>query len=113
MNLKDLPVNYKAWLIARKEHLDNDLQKSKYTVDLFRQYKKHLGSIRYRILVEAQMLVVPDKVKQILGLRKISLLKPVVPFYKLTRKLNLDSLVKAILLPAAYKREIKELDVVT
>jgi hypothetical protein len=52
-------------------------------------------------------------VKQLLGFRKFSLLKPAVPFYKLTRKLNLDVLVKAILLPPAYKKEIKELDMVT
>jgi len=52
-------------------------------------------------------------VKELLEFRKFSLLKPVVPIYKLTRKLNLDVLVKAILLPSAYKKEIKKLDVVT
>jgi hypothetical protein len=41
------------------------------------------------------------------------LLTPAVPVYKLTRKLNLDALVKAILLPPAYKKEILELDIVT
>ena len=113
MELKDLPSNYKSWLISREEHLNSDLHCGKYTLDLFKQYKKHLGAVRYKILVEAQMLVVPAKVKQLLGLRKFSLLKPAVPVYKLIRKLNLDALVKAILLPAAYKKEIKELDVVT
>ena len=113
MELKELPVNYKDWLIAREEHLNKDLQRSKYTIDLFRQYKKHLGAVRYKILVESQLLVVPNKIKELLGFRKFSLLKPVVPIYKLTRKLNLDVLVKAILLPSAYKKEIKKLDVVT
>lgn len=113
MGLKELPANFNDWLLAREEHLQNDLQKSEYTVDLFRQYKKHLGATRYKILLESQMLVVPKKVKELLGFRKFSLLKPVVPFYKLSRKLNLDALVKALLLPSAYKKEIKELDVVT
>jgi hypothetical protein len=63
--------------------------------------------------VESQILVVPDKVKKLLSFRKFSLLKPAVPVYKLARKLNLDALVKAILLPPAYKKEIKELDIVT
>ena len=113
MGLKELPANFNNWLVARDEHLLNDLQKSNYTVDLFKQYKKHLGAIRYKILVEAQMLIVPARVKELLGFRSFSLLKPVVPIYKLTRKFNMDALVKSVLLPAAYKKEIKELDVVT
>lgn len=113
MQLKDLPINYKDWLISREEHLNNDLHCGKCTIDLFRQYKKHLGAVRYKILVESQILVVPDKVKEVLSFRKFSLLKPAVPVYKLARKLNLDALVKAILLPSAYKKEIKELDIVT
>jgi len=113
MELKDLPSNYEDWLISREQHLNNDLRKSEYTVDLFRQYKKHLGAVRYKILVESQILVVPNQVKKLLGFKKFSLLKPAVPVYKLTRKLNLDALVKAILLPSAYKKEIRELDVIT
>jgi uncharacterized protein (DUF2236 family) len=113
MELQELPPNYKAWLPARQQHLDNDLQKGKYTVDLFKQYKKHLGAVRYRVLLESQILVVPEKVRELLGFRKFSLLRPTVPLYKLARKVNLDTVVKAILLPPAYKKEIKALDVVT
>jgi len=113
MELKGLPTSYEEWLPVRQEHLKNDLQKTKYTIDLFKQYKKNLGAVRYRILVEAQMMVVPEIVKKLLAFRKFSLLKPAVPFYKLARLLNLDSFIKDILLPSAYKKEIKELDVVT
>ena len=113
MELKELPANYKDWVAVREEHLNNDLQRSKYTIDLFRQYKKHLGAVRYKILVEAQMLIIPQKVKALLEFRKFSLLKPMVPVYKLARKLKLDAMVKAILLPSAYKKEIRELDIVT
>lgn len=113
MELKELPPNYKDWLVAREKHMNEDLQKSKYTIDLFKQYKKHLGAARYKVLMESQVLVVPKKVKELLGFRKYSLLAPAVPLYKLTRKLNLDALVKAILLPSAYKKEIRQLDIVT
>lgn len=113
MELKDLPFDYNSWLLARNEHLNNNLQRSKYTIDLFSQYKKHLGAVRYTILVESQILVVPDKVKELLQFRNFSFLRPTVPVYKLIRKFNLDTLVKAILLPSAYKKEIKELDIVT
>jgi hypothetical protein len=113
MELTDLPTNYKDWLDVRQQHLEKDLARSEHTIDLFKQYKKHLGRIRYKILIETQILVVPDKVRELLKLRKFSLLKPALPLYKLSHKFNLDTLVKAVLLPPAYKKEIKALDVIT
>ncbi len=112
MGLKDLPVNFNDWTISREEHLQNDLVRSEYTNDLFKQYKKHLGNVRYKVLTEAQMLVVPHRVKHLLQFRSYSLLKPTVPIYKLLRSFHLDELVKTILLPTAYKKQIKALDIV-
>ena len=111
MGLKDLPANYQDWLIAREEHMNNDLAKTEYTVDLFKQYKKHLGSVRYKILVEAQMLVIPEQVRKLAEFKKFSLLMPAVPLYKFSRLLKLDVLIKLLLLPSAYQKQIKELDV--
>jgi hypothetical protein len=111
MGLKDLPLNYIDWLPVREAHLQADLQKSDYSIDLFLQYKKHLGRFRYKILKEAQLLVVPMRVKELLHFGNYSWLKPVVPLYKFSRILKLDTVVKAILLPSRYKKEIKELDV--
>ena len=111
MGLKKLPANYDDWLIAREAHMKNDLVKSKYTEDLFKQYKKHLGAARYKILTEAQLLVIPKQVKEMLHLGKFSILQPIVPVYKFTRFLGLDWLVKNLLLPAAYKKQIAALDV--
>jgi hypothetical protein len=112
MNLKDLPANYVDWLPVREAHMQNDLEYSHYTKDLFLQYKKHLGAARYSILKHAQMLVVPHRVKELLSLGRISWLAPVVPLYKWSRILHLDGLVKSILLPSAYKEQIRELDAV-
>jgi hypothetical protein len=111
MGLKELPTNYKDWLVSREKHLKEDLEKSKYTVDLFKQYKKHLGSMRYKVLVESQILVVPEQVRKLLGFPRFSWLTPAVPLYKISRLIKMDALIKAILLPAAYKKQIKELDV--
>src|ERR1700741_4570638 len=57
MELKDLPLTYTEWLPARQAHLLEDLQRSKYTEDLFKQYKKHLGTMRFKVLIEAQKLL--------------------------------------------------------
>ncbi|QNA43313.1 oxygenase MpaB family protein [Lacibacter sediminis] len=111
MGLKELPVNYVEWLPVRKAHLIADLKKSEYTADLFKQYEKHLGSMRFKVLIEGQKLVVPDTVKELLQLRDFSLLTPVVPLYKISRLMKMDWMLKSILLPADYKDQIHELDV--
>jgi hypothetical protein len=113
MKLKALPLTYTEWQPQRKAHLLEDLKKSEYSSDLFKQYKKHLGTMRYRILIEGQKLVVPDRVKELLHFRDFSLLTPLVPVYKLSRFMKIDQLFKTILLPSAYKDQINELDMHT
>jgi len=111
MGLKELPTAYSAWLPIRQSHLMANLQKSEYTTDLFQQYRKHLGELRFRVLMEGQKLVVPQRVKELLNFSNYSLLTPVVPLYKLSRKIKLDWLFRTILLPSEYKEQIDELDV--
>lgn len=110
MGLKELPASYIEWLPVRKAHLTSDLKKSEYTADLFKQYKKHLGSMRFKVLIEGQKLVVPDTVKELLQFRDLSLLTPVVPLYKISRLMKMDWMLKNILLPSDYKEQINELD---
>jgi hypothetical protein len=111
MGLKELPLTYIEWLPAREAHLMADLKKSEYTVDLFKQYKKHLGSIRFKILIEGQKLVVPDRVKELMHFGDFSFLTPVVPVYKISRLMKMDWLLRNILLPSDYKDQINEIDV--
>ncbi len=110
MGLQDLPMNYTDWLIARETHLENDLENSHFTKDLFSQYRKHLGFVRYKLLLQAQVLVVPGKVNNLLKLGKMSLIKPVLGIYKLSRYIKIDWFLKSVILPRDYKKEIRELD---
>lgn len=110
MGVRGLPETLEAWEKMRGEHLHQNLQHSHFTDDLFSQYRRHLGVIRYRILLEAQTLVVPQRVGELLGFRKVSILYPLLGLYKLTRSINADWLLKAIILPPQYKDEIKALD---
>lgn len=111
MKLKDLSPDYSKWLILREKDMENDLEKSEYTSDLFKQYKKHLGHIRYFVLIEGQKLIIPDKVRRLLGFRKISLLSFILPFYKLCRYIRVDGAIKKLLLPKKYAKEIRQIDV--
>lgn len=110
MHLNGLPKDFDEWLVMRDEHLKKDLIKGDFTVDLFKQYKKHLGSFRYHLLVQGQMLVVPSTVNQLLGLDKRSWLRIVIPPYKLSKRLHMDWLIKSIFLPKKYISQIKALD---
>jgi uncharacterized protein (DUF2236 family) len=112
MGLKGLPANFYEWIKMRDEHLQQDLEKSYYTIDLYKQYKKHLGFVRYSLLRESQKLVVPERVRRLLHLNKFSWLAPILFFYKLSRKIRLDWFLKSLVMPAQYKKQIKELDII-
>lgn len=110
MGLQKLPQSYEQWLIARSSHLSNDLARSKYTIHLMQQYKKHLGYLRYHILLQVQAMLVPPIVKKQLHLPAPLLGKALLLAYKGSRLINAEGLVKSLLLPDAYKPQIKQLD---
>ena len=111
MGLKELPETYIQWLPVRQSHLMENLEKSEFTIDLFKQYRKHLGALRYKVLLEGQKLVVPNRVKELMHFSDFSLISPLVPIYKFSKLMKMDGLIKNILLPSAYKAQIDELDV--
>lgn len=110
MGLKGLPDTFEAWEKMREGHLQQDLVRSHYTDDLFTQYRKHLGTIRYRLLLEAQTMIVPQEVRELLGFRSISLLTPLLALYKLGRSIRAGGLLKDLILPPGYRNEIRALD---
>lgn len=112
MGLKELPLTYEQWLPARESHLESDLNYGEYTADLFRQYKRQLGGLRYLVLSEGQKLVVPTQVTTLLKLNENSLLRPLVSVYKMSRKIKLDWLLRNMLLPPKYKQQIEALNIV-
>jgi len=111
MQLTGLPHNLTEWQLMREDHLLHNLISSDLTLDLYKQYKKHLGVVRYAILKQVQLILVPQRVKQLLPLGNIRWLMPLLYLYKLCRKVKLEAFLKNALLPAAYKAQIRELDV--
>jgi uncharacterized protein (DUF2236 family) len=110
MGLTGLPDNYTQFERLREQHLQDNLVRSEFSLDLYRQYRKHLGFIRYRLLLQAQMLLTPPHVRRLLGLSGPPLLYPVIRAYKLSRLLRLDRLIKTIVLPARYRALVFRLD---
>ncbi|WP_247236803.1 oxygenase MpaB family protein [Telluribacter sp. SYSU D00476] len=111
MGLVGLPMTFADWLVMREQHLEQNMVNSHFTKDLYKQYRKHLGLIRYKLLMEAQVMVVPARVNTLLSLGNLPLLDPVLTVYKWSRKLKTDWILKSLILPDQYKAEIKQLDV--
>lgn len=109
MGLKDLPGNYEEWLIDRNIHLENNLQKGKFTIHLFEQYKKHLGSFRYSILIQIQKVLVPKIVFEKLFKTRYFPTTTLLKLYKVCRKVKIDYLIKFIILPKKYKTELSKI----
>jgi hypothetical protein len=110
MGLKGLPPTYQRWKIIRNAYLETNLVRSTFTLDLYKQYKRHLGVARYYILLQAQALLVPEKVRRLLRLSRVPVLYPAFILYKATRHLRFDRLIKALLLPRMYKVQIAGLN---
>lgn len=110
MGIEDLPQNYDHWLLQRKQHLEQDLEESRYSKDLYKQYRKHLGPVRYWFLLQVQELVCPSRVKKLLHLSPNPVIPPALAAYKLSRHLKADHLLKSLLLPKDYKEQIRALD---
>lgn len=110
MNVSGLPENLDAWETMREQHLADDLSNGDFTIDLFKQYKKHLGFFRYHMLMQVQVLVVPGRVRRLLSLGKIPWLLPVIGGYKLTRLLGFEKMIRNAILPVDYKAQVIALD---
>ncbi|AXE17110.1 DUF2236 domain-containing protein [Runella rosea] len=112
MGIKGLPVHFDEWQKMRDEHIQENLLSSHFTLDLYRQYEKHLGSFRFFLLKQAQILVVPTRVNKLLRLGKFPIFASAIGTYKLLRLLKVENYLKNVILPEAYKPQIAALDVV-
>lgn len=110
MKLEGLPRNLNDWNKMREQHLVNDLIRSEFTVDLYQQYKKHLGGVRYTILLQVQYQLAPVRVSRLLLLHNRHWLSPLLKLYKASRLIKADSFLKSCLLPKKYKNQISGID---
>ena len=111
MQIPGLPSGYDDWLRSHNKHINANLVHSSFTTDLFRQYRKHLGILRYWILIQSQKLVVPQRVKELLHFGSPFFNRTLLKAYKFTRKIKADHIWKFVLFPPLYKQKIRMLDV--
>ncbi len=110
MGVKDLPLTYTEWLPVRRAALQENMINGAFTRDLYKQYRKHLGWFRFFVLKQAQSVLVPVRVNELLGMRKRPFARLMVSGYRLSRYIGLKAILKNAILPAAYKQEVLALD---
>lgn len=110
MEIEGLPTDFDSWQQMRVKHLQENLLSSDFTIDLYRQYKKHLGIGRFFILKQAQILVAPKRVNKLLNLGNVPIFTSAIITYKFLRLLKMENYLKNAILPEAYKPQIAALD---
>lgn len=110
MQLIDMPADYNNYCIKRQAGLQQNLVNSKFTADLYLQYKKHLGKIRYVLLKQVQLLLLPDELRKMLFGDEPLWVIPLLRGYKVLRYLKAEAAVKSALLPARYKQQVQAME---
>ena len=109
MSIPELPESYDDWRVDRRRHLLRDLQHSRHTSLLYRQYRKHLGPFRYFLLLEVQAVLVPDEVRRLLLLDGSNIVAGLARTYGKIDSEGLQSIVHQVLIPQKYSSELLSL----
>lgn len=110
MHVRELPVDYTEWRRDRRLHLERDLEYTAYTKDLYNRYRQSLGEWRYRLLLDAQALIVPRHVRRLLNLSANNPLSYLIWSYGIVDTLGLQTLVRRALLPSEHLQAVERLN---
>ncbi|HEY0174652.1 MAG TPA: oxygenase MpaB family protein [Pyrinomonadaceae bacterium] len=110
LNVKALPGDYEAWRADRRLHLVRDLDHSRHTALLYAQYRRHLGEWRYQILRGVQALLVPERVRRLLRLRRRAVFSALVGGYGRLVVPELRPLVRRLMVQPRYWDEVKKME---
>jgi len=108
--IPELPSTYDEWRTDRQRHLERDLARSACTEQLYAQYQRHLGAWRYRLLRWVQAGLVPATVGELLGVTRSRWFARAMRAYRACARLGLRPVVHRVLMPAAYREDVKKLD---
>ena len=92
LGIPDLPATYAEWKADRDRHLKRDLLSGGGTEALYAQYRRHLGPLRYRLLLWIQAALAPRHVRGLLRLRSAAWLRPVLRLHPVLVRAGLRSL---------------------
>ncbi|MCF6406393.1 DUF2236 domain-containing protein [Chitinophaga filiformis] len=110
MHIRNMPSDYGEWEKTYKRQLTLNLSNSSFTRDLFQQYKKHLGAVRYFLLLDIQRMLVSKQVNHLLELGRPQLVQLLIPAYRLIRKYSWHKQLILMMVPRKFKEQVKAMD---
>lgn len=110
LGIPELPTSYAQWRVDRDRHLRKDLLHSEGTEALYAQYRKHLGSWRYRMLLQVQAALAPEHVRRLLRLGSAEWLRPFLRAYPFLVRMGLRSMIQRLLMPPAHLAAVRALE---
>ena len=110
LGIPALPGTYEEWRADREAHMRRDLVYGDGTEALYAQYRIHLGSWRYRLLLRIQALLTPEHVRALLRLSPADAMRPVARFYPVLVRAGLRPLIRQLLMPSKYLSAVQRLD---
>jgi uncharacterized protein (DUF2236 family) len=110
LQIPDLPLTYTEWRADRERHLRRDLLYSDGTRALYAQYPDHLGLWRYDLLLQIQAVLVPEHVRDLLGLKSAEWLRPLARVYPFLVRAGFRSMIQSVLMPSRYLTAVRSLD---
>lgn len=110
LGIPELPLGYADWRADRERHLKRELTYSDHTAALYATYRRHLGPWRYLLLRQVQTLLVPEHVRQLLGLPEQAWVRPLLSLYPLLVRLGLRPVVRWVLVPSKHLTAVQRLN---
>jgi uncharacterized protein (DUF2236 family) len=110
LNVRELPEDYERWRADRRSHMERDLAHGRHTALLYDAYRRHLGEWRYQLLLQVQALLVPERVRSLLRLRRRAVFSAAVDVYAALPVPGLRPLLRRLLLQPRYWNEVAELE---
>jgi hypothetical protein len=77
---------------------------------LFESYRRHLGVLRYELLLQVQALLVPKHISRLLRLNPNVIISTLVDIYGLVSGLGLQPLVHGLLIPPRHWDDVRKFD---
>jgi hypothetical protein len=110
LEIEDVPATYEAFVADREAHMARDLAYSDHSAALYRAFRQHLGPWRYEVLRSLQGLMVPERVRSLLGLREHGLVRHALRGYTMLERVKLRSHVQRLLIPGPYIERVRAMD---
>lgn len=110
LGIPELPIDHGAWRVDRELHLRRDLVRSAATDALYAAYREHLGAWRYELLLRLQSILVPERVRALLGLGDGDAFRPLGRLYPAVVRARMRPVLRRMLVPGRYRTAVGGLD---